>query len=189
MLRDLVVKNRSYRRYRQSVAVSEATLRELVDLARLSGSGANRQPLRFMLSCDAPRNAAIFGTLSWARQLKDWGGPKEGERPAAYIVILGDKEISQSPQYDVGIAAQSMMLGATERGLGGCLLGSVDRVTLRQALAIPEKYEIMLVLALGVPGETVVLETVGEDGATTYWRDAKDVHHVPKRPLNDIIIG
>jgi len=158
MLRDLVVENRSYRRFYQDTTVSIDTLRELVDLARLSASGANRQPLKYVLSCDPRTNALVFATLAWAGYLKNWPGPEEGERPAAYIIILGDKTIAQSFGVDHGIAAQSILLGATERGLGGCIIGSVQRAELSRAMAIPAEYEILLVLALGKPKETVVLE-------------------------------
>jgi len=188
MLRDLIIKNRSYRRFYQDVTVERATLRELVDLARLSASGSNLQALKFRLSCDADENAKIFACLGWAGYLKDWPGPAEGERPSAYIVILGDKEISQSFGVNPGIAAQSILLGATEKGLGGCIIGSVDKPKLTQALEIPDRYEILLVLALGKPKETVVLETVGPDGDIKYWRDSQGVHHVPKRPLDEIIL-
>ena len=188
MLRDLIIKNRSYRRFYQDVTVERATLRELVDLARLSASGSNLQALKFRLSCDADENAKILACLGWAGYLKDWPGPAEGERPSAYIVILGDKEISQSFGVNPGIAAQSILLGATEKGLGGCIIGSVDKPKLTQALEIPDRYEILLVLALGKPKETVVLETVGPDGDIKYWRDSQGVHHVPKRPLDEIIL-
>ncbi len=189
MLRDLITRNRSYRRFDQSVAVSLDTLRELVDLARLSASAANRQPLKYILSADPEKNARIFPCLGWAGYLTDWGGPAEGERPTAYIIILGDQTISEDVGCDHGIAAQSIMLGATERGLGGCMIGSIKRLPLRQALDIPDRYQILLVLALGKPAETVVLETVGADGDIKYWRDASGVHHVPKRPLDELIIG
>jgi nitroreductase len=188
MLRDLIIKNRSYRRFYQDVTVERATLRELVDLARLSASGSNLQALKFRLSCDADENAKVFACLGWAAYLKDWPGPAEGERPSGYIVILGDKEISQSFGVNPGIAAQSTLLGATEKGLGGCIIGSVDKPKLAQALEIPDRYEILLVLALGKPKETVVLETVGPDGDIKYWRDSQGVHHVPKRPLDEIIL-
>ena len=189
MLRVRVIRNRSYRRFQQNVAISEATLRELVDLARLSGSGGNLQPLKYILSWTPEKNAAIFPATAWARYLNDWGGPKEGERPAAYIVILGDKEVSQSFMHDAGIAVQSMMLGATEQGLGGCLIGSLDREALRETLVLAERFEIVLVLALGKPAETVVVDPVGADGSIKYWRDERSVHHVPKRSLDDIIIS
>jgi nitroreductase len=189
VLKDLVTRNRSYRRFDQSVSISESTLRELVDLARLSASASNRQPLKYILSADPEKNARIFPHLGWAGYLTDWGGPVEGERPTAYIIILGDNQISEDTGCDHGIAAQSILLGAAERGLGGCMLGSVQRKPLREALGIPDRYQILLVLVLGKPAETVVLETVGADGNIKYWRDAAGVHHVPKRALNEIIIG
>ena len=189
MIRELILKNRSYRRFHQDVAVDMATLRELVDLARLSASASNLQPLKYILACDPQKNAAIFPCLGWAGYLKEWGGPVEGERPAAYVVILADTEISKSVGCDYGIAAQSIMLGATERGLGGCMIASVQKQRLREALAIPPRYEVLLVLALGKPKETVVIETVGPEGDVKYWRDEQSVHHVPKRRLDDLIVG
>ena len=113
----------------------------------------------------------------------------DGERPAAYIVILGDKTISQAFGCDHGIAAQSILLGATEMGLGGCMIGSVNRAELSLVMSIPPEYEILLVIALGKPKETVVLEAVGPGGDIRYWRDEHAVHHVPKRSLSEIIVG
>jgi len=188
MLEDLVLKNRSYRRFHQDVPVDLETLRALVNLARLSASANNLQPLKYILSCEPETNALIFPHTRWAGYLKDWPGPAEGERPAAYIVILGDTEIRKSFGCDHGIAAQSIMLGATERGLGGCMIGSIDHDGLRQMLDIPKQYEILLVLALGKPKETVMLEEVGSDGDIRYYRDAQGVHHVPKRSLNELIL-
>jgi nitroreductase len=188
MLKDLILKNRSYRRFYQEGGITIETLKELVDLARLSPSAGNMQPLKYLLSCDYSKNSLIFPYLRWATYLRDWLGPAEDERPTAYIIILGDTEISQSFGCDHGIAAQSILLGAVEKGMGGCIIGSVDRDGLRKALQIPEKYEILLVLALGKPKEEVVLETVGPDGDTKYWRDKDGVHHVPKRSLNEIIL-
>jgi nitroreductase len=189
MLRDLVVRTRSIRRFHQEVPVTCDTLRELVDLARLSASGANIQPLRYVLICDPEKNARLFPLLSWAGYLKEWPGPEEGERPAAYIVILGDKRLRQSFDVDHGIASQSILLGATERGLGGCIIATIQRREMRAMLGLEEHYEILLVLALGMPKEKVVLEKVGPDGDIKYWRDAEQVHHVPKRSLDELIIG
>jgi nitroreductase len=189
MIRDLVLRNRSYRRFYQDAAINLETLRELVDLARLSASAANVQPLKYILSGDPQRNALIFPCLSWAGYLKDWPGPAEGERPSAYIIILGDKTLKQSFGCDHGIAAQSILLGATEKGLGGCMIGSIERQRLSEVLEIPPHYEILLVIALGKPKETVVIETVGPDGDIKYWRDEQSRHHVPKRSLAEIIIS
>ncbi len=188
MIRDLILKSRSYRRFYQEVAIEPETLRELVDLARLSPAAGNLQPLRYILASEPQQNALIFPHLAWAGYLKDWPGPDEGERPSAYIIILGDREVSRSIDCDHGIAAQSILLGATEKGLGGCIIGSIQRKGLQKALAIPARYEILLVLALGKPREKVIIETVGATGDIKYWRDSDEVHHVPKRPLDDIIM-
>ncbi len=187
--KELVLKTRSYRRFDQATPVSLDTLRALVDLARQAASGSNIQPLKYILSADAATNARIFPHTRWAGALKDWSGPAEGERPAAYIVILGDTELRQEFKTDVGIAAQTIMLGATERGLGGCMIGSIDREQLRAVLEVPERFKILLALALGKPAETVVLEPLGPDGDVRYYRDKDDVHHVPKRSLKEIVVG
>jgi len=188
MLKDLILKNRSFRRFHQDSPVALETLRELVELARFSASGSNRQPLKYILCCDPEVNAAVFPHLAWAGFLTDWGGPAEGERPAAYIIILNDQTIAKVPGVDHGIAAQSMMLGAAERGLGGCMIGSIEKDQLRKVLDVPEQYEIQLVLALGKPAEKVVLEDVGPDGSYKYYRDDQDIHHVPKRNLAELIV-
>lgn len=187
MIKELVLKNRSYRKFYGDVPVAYETLRELVDLARHAASAANLQPLKYMLSCDWEKNSLIFSHLSWAGYLNDWSGPEEGERPSAYIIILGDKGICESFGCDHGIAAQNIMLGAVEKGLGGCIIGSIRRKSLHKALKLPVNHEILLVLAIGRPRETVVIETVGPDQDIRYWRDKNGVHHVPKRSLNDII--
>ena len=188
-MRELLLTNRSYRRFYQEVDIKLETLRGLVELARLSASAMNLQPLRYVLSCEPQKNSLIFAHLGWAGYLKDWPGPCEGERPSAYIVMLGDTEISRSFGCDHGIAAQSILLGAAEKGLGGCMIGNIRKEGLRTALEIPPRYEMLLVLALGKPRETVVIETVEPGGDIKYWRDSNGVHHVPKRPLADLIIG
>ncbi|MFC2024942.1 nitroreductase family protein [Chloroflexota bacterium] len=189
MIRDLVLQNRTCRRFYQEVPIERETLRELVDLARLSPCGGNRQSLRYILSCDSEKNALVFPCLGWASYFKDWPGPSDGERPSAHIIILGDTEVSTNFYCDHGIAAQSILLGARERGLSGCMHASANKEQLSKALGIPPRYEILLVLSLGKPKEKVVLEEVGPDGDIKYWRDSEGVHHVPKRRLDDIIIG
>ncbi len=188
MLNDLVRRSRSYRRFRQEVAVRRETLVELVNLARLAPCSGNLQPLKYFLSHTRERNEKIFPLLTWAGYLEDWPGPADGERPAAYIVILGDKEITRLFAVDHGIAAQTIMLGAAERGLGGCIMGRFERTAVRSALGVPERYEPLLVLALGVPNETVIVEQIRSDRDIAYWRDAEGRHHVPKRPLDSIIL-
>lgn len=188
-LRTLVKKSRSYRRFDESYPIDGEVLRSLVELAQYSPTGNNMQPLKFWLSNTPEMNAEIFPQLGWAGSLKDWKGPGEGERPSAYIIILGDTDIQLNFGVDHGIAAQTMRLGAAEKGLGGCMVASIQRDGLHQALGIPKRYQILLVLALGKPAETVVTEPIGESGSVTYYRDAESTHHVPKRSLGDLILN
>ncbi len=189
MLEDLIRKNRSCRRFFQKEPVATDTLRGLVNLARLSASAANLQPLKYILSNDPHKNDLIFSCLAWAGYLKEWPGPPEGERPSAYIIVVGDAEIAKSFATDVGIAAQSILLGAREQNLAGCMIGAIKKDLLRERLHIPDRFDILLVIALGKPKETVVLEEMAPKGSIRYWRDEHGTHHVPKRPLDEIILS
>jgi nitroreductase len=189
MIADLIRNNRSCRRFYQDHAVTPETLKDLVDLARLSASAANLQPLKYILCSTPDKNARVFSCLGWAAYLKNWSGPEQGERPAGYIIILGDTE-KANPYigYDCGIAGQSILLGTREKGLAGCMFGAINRQKLGEILNIDNKFKILLVIAIGKPKEKVVIEPVGPDNNIRYWRDNQGVHHVPKRDLNDIIM-
>ena len=187
MLKNLILKNRSYRRFFQSEKITASMLREWVDLARNSASARNSQSLKYILSSDENLNAMIFDQLSWAGYLTGWDGPVEGERPSAYIVMLHDTAITANYFCDDGIATQSILLGAVEAGYGGCIIHSVNRKKLREILNLSEQFEIVQVLALGKPKEDVVLDQIRE-GDVKYWRDENQVHHVPKRTLEEVIL-
>ena len=187
MISELIRKNRSFRRFHQQVSIPESDLREMVDNARLTPSGRNTQSLRYMLSNTPEKNVRIFPSLAWAGYLAGWGGPQEGERPSAYIVLLNDDTISTNYFCDHGIVSLAILLTAVEKGYGGCIIGAVNRETLREALGVPEQYSIVQVIALGKPAETVVIEPMA-GGDVKYWRDEQDIHHVPKRSLEDIIL-
>ncbi len=186
-LKDIVLKTRSYRRFDEPQRIDYKTLEELIELARLSASGANRQPLKYLIYNSPADCARVFPSVVWAAYLKEWEGPESGERPSGYIIILGDKTLAEGFGVDHGIAAQSIMLGATEAGLGGCMIASIRREQLRSELKIPEKYEILLILALGKPVENVIIDRM-KDNDVKYWRDSEKNHHVPKRTLDDLII-
>jgi len=187
-VQDLVRRNRSYRRFDNSFTLNDAALHQLVDLGRLSPNGGNMQPLRFAVSSGA-KNAAIYACLGWAGYLPKWPGPIEAERPTGYIIILCDSALSKTPAEDAGIAAQSIMLGAVEMGLGGCIFKNINHGKLKEALALPDNLDIAMVLAIGKPVECVVMDDVGTDGDIKYWREDNGVHHVPKRALADVLVS
>lgn len=191
MLIDLLKQNRSYRGYDETCRIGRAVLEELIDCTRYTASSVNIQPLKYFAAGTPELAARIQPLTRWAGKLKGTHLPHEGRRPTAFIVICQDLSISDSPtmfQRDIGIAAQTILLAATERGLGGCMIGSFEKEALKAALRLPDQIEPMLVLALGRPDETVVLTQVGPDGSTDYYRDARDVHFVPKRALKDILL-
>lgn len=188
MIQDLILKNRSYRRFYQEQVVELSILRELVDLARLAPSAFNRQALRYILSNRQDMNEKINATLGWAGYLQDWDGPEEGEKPGAFIVMLKDHSVGASLPQDQGFAAQSILLAAVEQGLGGCFIVNINKTQLSQLLKLDEKYEIAAVIAIGYPREEIVLEALDQSGDVKYWRDEKQIHHVPKRSLDEIIL-
>ena len=183
----LITQTRSCRRFDEAAPISLETLRSLIDLARLAGSAKNLQPLRYMLINDPALTEKVFPHLGWAGYLSDWPGPVEGERPTAYIACLLDTRISDRDQSDLGIASQNILLGATALGLAGCRIGSISP-RLRDVLALPDHLELLLVLALGRPRETVRIEPMGLDNDPRYWRDKNGIHHVPKRTVDDLLI-
>lgn len=186
-IKELLNQNRSYRRFAQEPRLNLDDLRDLIDSVRLSPSARNDQPLKFILLESKEACDTIFPFTAWAGFLKDWPGPDVNERPTAYIIILADPELSKKYDKDVGIAAQSILVTAVEKGFGGCMLGAIKRDRIRDSFSINEKYDIPLVIALGKPAETVVVEDIKEHD-THYYRDKNDVHHVPKRTVDELIL-
>ncbi len=184
----LVIKNRSYRRFFNNYKISKNILIELVELARITPSAKNLQPLKYFISYEENTNEKIFETLSWAGYLKS-GGIEilPQERPSAYIIILGDKRITDNFMVDAGISAQTILLGAVSKGLGGCVVATIKREKLKELIPDSENYEILLVIALGKPKEKVIIEPLKENDVK-YWRDGM-IHHVPKRSLKEILLN
>lgn len=186
-LLDIIKKNRSYRRFHEETDIPAEHLRLMVEAARYSASSRNIQPLKYVVCNCRETNGKIFPTLAWAGYLTDWDGPVEGERPSGYIVQLLDKNISATASCDHGITAQSILLQAVELGYGGCIIASVKRETLAQVLQLPENLEILQVIALGKPKESVVVDDMVEN-QYKYWREPDGRHHVPKRTLDELIV-
>jgi len=188
VLKDVVLRCRSYRRFAGDHIIDEDTMLDMIDHARLTASAANRQPLKYIFSVDPGINGRIFDTIKWAGYLPEWDGPVESERPTGYVIILGDRDVSENFFFDHGISGQTLMIAAAERGLGGCMILAFDRDELRSIFDLSDRYDILLVLALGKPVEKVVIEEIDPDDDIKYYRDPDGVHHVPKRKLSDLIV-
>lgn len=186
-MKELTKKARSYRRFDQANPIPPDVLRDLVDTARFVPCGGNQQPIRYRLVSAPSVCAEVFEQIAWAGALPDWPGPAEGERPTGYIAMC--LPVKKQALMDVGIAAQTIQLAATEAGYGCCMLGAIQHDKLRTIFNLPDDYVVSLLLALGKPAETIVLESVDDSGQTRYWRDEQGIHHVPKRSLDQVLLG
>jgi len=190
-MQEIIAKTRTFRRFVQKETISIATLHELIDLARMGGSARNGQPWQYMVVNTPELCAKIFPYLAWAGYLSDWPGPVEGERPSAYVLCLLNKKRLRGPlgeaQFDLGVASQNLLLGAMEKRIGGCRIGAFN-AKLAEIFELPEELTLSLVIALGKPRETVIVEECKDDDDIRYWRDEHGVHHVPKRSLESCLV-
>lgn len=189
MFLDLVKQARSHRGFRQDRKVTRQELEHLVECARFTPAARNDQVLKYYLAEKPETVAAIQPLTKWAGALAELHLPRKGAEPVAYIVICLDGSLAENPapyQRDVGIVAQTMLLAAAEMGLNGCMIGSFAAGELREKLGLPEAIKPQLLLALGEGTDRIVMTDVGEDGSTTYYRDAEDIHYVPKRTLEQL---
>ena len=188
MIKDLILRNRSYRKFQNNRKVEIDTLEELVDLARTTPSSKNLQPLRYILVTDTNDVDFVFSQLKWAWYLKNWEGPDEKERPPAYIIMCIDTEVNEKALIDVGISAQTILLGATEIGLGGCIIRTVNGYAVSKHFNLPSNIDIVQVIALGYPDQQIKLTEISDNESIEYFEDSNGTHFVPKRKLEDIIL-
>lgn len=183
---ELLRVNRSYRRFHQRPVPDEKLLHELVALTRFTASSKNIQPLKYVIVTKPNELNFVFDQLKWAWYLKDWDGPSPDDRPTAYLVMLLDKNLNDRADFDAGIAAQTILLGATAAGFGGCIVRTVNRYAISRYFNLEENLEVMMVLALGKPKQTVEIKAV-ENASVAYFTDENDVHVVPKRLVDELI--
>ncbi len=188
-LENLITQTRTFRRFKQNHRIDANLLKKCIDLARLGGSARNAQPWQYAIVTDPLECNSIFPYLSWAGYLPDWKGPKDGEQPAAYILCLLHHQWLQGPEkeahFDLGIASQNLLLGAMEKGLGGCRIAAFSP-RLAELFSFPTHLSLELVIALGKPAEEIVIEKVEKE--VKYWHSGIKTHHVPKRTLEDVLV-
>ena len=190
--REIVIANRSYRGYDESYKFTREKLEEYVDLTRFTPSSVNMQPFKYYIAYEKSNVDTIQKMNKWARALPELNLPYEGKRPTAFIIICQDTNIfSNTNRFmkDVGIVAQTILLQAAEDDLGGCMIGNFNAEEVKSTLDLSENLLPLLIVALGKPAEKIVITEVKEDGKTDYYRDENDVHYVPKRSLEDILIN
>ena len=190
-LRRLVVADRTVRRFQEYRRVPAETLESLIELTRYCHSGRNAQPLRYMAVSDPVMCDNVYPALKWAGYYQDWNGPEVGERPVAYLVQCLDTKYGQECLCDDGLQLEVISLGMRTLGLGGCIIKAFNARHIADALGLEERFKPRYVMAIGYPAEEVSLEDMdgNEDADFKYYRTQDGVHHVPKRPLSELIIG
>jgi nitroreductase len=191
-MQEIIAKTRTFRRFIEKESISETILQELIDLARLGGSARNSQSWQYQIVNTPEKCEKIFPFLGWAGYLSDWKGPVEGERPSAYILCFLNREwlkgSDSEAQFDLGVSTQNLLLGAMQKRIGGCRIAAFNP-KLVSLFEKPDYLELSLVIALGKPRETVIVEECSNDENIQYWRDDQGVHHVPKRSLESCLVS
>lgn len=190
MFKDLVIANRSYRGFDENRKITKEEMLEFVDLTRYTASSVNMQPLKYYIAYEDDKVRLVQSMTKWARALPDLNLPFEGTMPTGFIVICQDKDIAPNTARflkDVGIVAQTILLAATEKGLGGCMIGNFQPDEVKSKLNLSDNLEVLLIVAIGKPAENIVITDVC-DGKFNYYRDENNTHYVPKRKLEDILI-
>ncbi len=183
---ETIISRRTIRKFKQE-KIDPEILKKLVNAGRLAPSGANLQPLEYLVIDKKGLKEKIFPNLAWAGYIRPEGDPGEGERPAAYIIILADRKINPAPGMDIGASAENMSLAAREEGIGCCWIGAFKKKKMNEIIGAPENLSAELILALGYPMERPVSEDVRKDSSIKYYKDGSGTLHVPKRRLEDIL--
>ncbi len=180
-----ITTRRTIRRFQQK-PIDLAVLERIVNAGRLAPSAANSQPVEFIVVTQPDLSQQVFATTAWAGGVTPRRTPKPGQQPTAWVVVLlNSKRGHLSAKADAAAAIENMILTALEADLGSCWIGSVQRKELAQILNVPEHCAIDSVVALGYPDESPLAEDTDDDIA--YYLDDKDVLHVPKRKLKDVL--
>lgn len=187
-LRQLLIFDRSVRRFQAHRAIETETLQSLVELTRYCAASQNIQPLRYLVINDRQGKDLIFPLLRWARHLKDWAGPTPQERPSAYIVQVTDTRLAPSLLCDCGLALQAITLGAAALGINCCIIRNFNPEEVHSTLHLADHYKVEYVLALGYAAENVKIETLAPDQDYGYYREPDQTHIVPKRTLDQLLL-
>lgn len=184
----LVATARSVRRFAADEPVTDDDLSALINAARLAPCGNNMQLIRYRVVVEEDETKRVFAHTHWAALFKDWDRPAPDEIPRAFIALcLPEAQASTSIRLmDVGIAAQTLCLAAAARKLGACIIKNFDK-HVKEELRLSD-YEPVLLVAFGYPAEQVVIDEAEDSTKTAYYRDDKDVHHVPKLTLEDVLL-
>lgn len=188
MFSDLVKATRSFRNFDAEYCINGELLQSLIELCRYTPSTANKQSIKFAYACTKDVCSNIFENLAWAGYITENKPPYDGNVPTAYILLCYDTTIAPELEIDAGICAQTIVLGAMEKGIGACMLGSFNKEKIKEIFSLPEHIKPRLIIALGKPKESVEIVDI-KDSDVKYYRNGKEKNIVPKRTLDELLLN
>lgn len=188
-LENLLEWRRSYRKFDESRLISKNDIDEILNSIKFASCANNRQYLRFISVENKNKVLEIFDNTKWAASLKNnMGRPKEGERPVYFIAILSDDDKKlRFNGIDEGLVISNLTLVAAEKGIGSCIIGSVNDKKMREILNYKDNYSCEVVIAFGYPIVKSTIKEIDLEEDQSYYLDEDGNYIVPKYKLNDIV--
>lgn len=188
-LENLLEWRRTYRKFDENKLISKNDIDDILNSIKFASCANNRQYLRFISVENKAKVLEIFENTKWAASLpNNIGRPKEGERPVYFIAILSDEEKKlRFNGIDEGLVISNLTLLAAEKGIGSCIIGSVNDKKMREILNYENNYSCDLVVAFGYPKVKSTIKEIntGEDQA--YYLDEDGNYIVPKYKIKDLV--
>jgi nitroreductase len=178
---EIIKKRRSIRKFR-NLTVPYDKLEKLVESARLAPSVMNLQPLEYIIVENAQLVKEVFDCTEWKNYVFE-SGPKKGEEPKTYIVVLIKNAELKHAEFDAGLATENILLAAQNEGIASCCLGAVEWTRINRILKIPTEYYAKMLIALGYPKQ----EATYTDAEDKKIRSVNGKIIVSKEPLSKIL--
>lgn len=188
-LENLLEWRRSYRKFDESRLISKNYIDEILNSIKFASCANNRQYLRFISVENKDKVLEIFDNTKWAASLpNNIGRPKEGERPVYFIAILSDEAKKlRFNGIDEGLVISNLTLTAAEKGIGSCIIGSVNDKKMREILNYEDNYSCEVVIAFGYPKVKSTIKEINLEEDQSYYLDDDGNYLVPKYKINDIV--
>jgi hypothetical protein len=183
---ELLASRRTYRRFAQK-PVPQDVIQDLVEAARLSSCGANRQAVRLVVVQSPELVAKVQPLVKWAGYLPpEQGTPKAQELPTLYVAVVQDTSIPGDLATDTGILMANMTLAAWDKGVGSCIMGAINKPALTELLGITEPEKLAFMVAFGYPTHAARVVPMTPETGVKYYLDENRDYCVPKRSSDEI---
>lgn len=182
-LLDIIRKRRTIRSFTKEPVITEK-LKLMIEMARLAPSGANLQPVKYICVNNKEYCDKLFPLTKWAGYTAPKGAPTKEDAPTAYIVVMIDEDIRKDGDNDAAYASENIILTAENEGISSCILGSINRVAIKELFGIKDNLRIHTVIALGYAKQSS--EIFDLEDSVKYYLDENNDFHVPKRKTEEI---